>query len=130
MGYGKRMGLAADRLDESPSPSASASRDVDRFHRRVNIGKVKLCGSCGGVMVRSTRMVLSPVAGLVLILLGAAFMAGYGMATNFYQTAWYLKFALPALYYIGSLFIGIGVLFFFIREKVWKCSKCRDIRKR
>ncbi len=81
-------------------------------------------------MVRSTRMVLSPMAGIALILLGAAFMAIYGVAANFYQTPWYLKFGLPALYYVGSLFVGIGILFFFIREKVWKCYKCREIRKR
>jgi hypothetical protein len=75
-------------------------------------------------------MVMSPVAGLLLILLGAAFMAAYGLATNFYPTPWFAKFALPAVYYIGSIFVGVGLLFFFIREKVWKCRKCGEIRKR
>lgn len=129
-GYARRFSVTADRLDDPSSGGPSPSRDVHRFQTRVNVGKVKLCGSCGSVMVRSTRMVLSPMAGIALILLGAAFMAIYGVAANFYQTPWYLKFGLPALYYVGSLFVGIGILFFFIREKVWKCYKCREIRKR
>ena len=129
-GYAKRFGTMADRLDELSPMGGSPSRDAHRFQTRVNVGKVKLCGSCGSVMVRSTRMVLSPVAGVVLILLGAAFMVGYGLATNFLLTPWYVKFGLPGLYYVGSLFVGVGILFFFIREKVWKCYKCREIRKR
>ncbi len=75
-------------------------------------------------------MILSPFAGLLLLVFGAALMSGYGMATNFYQTPWFLKFVLPAIYYIGSIFVGVGLLFFFIREKVWKCKGCREIRKR
>ena len=75
-------------------------------------------------------MILSPSAGLMLLALGATLMTGYGMATNFYQTPWFLKFALPAVYYIGSIFVGVGLLFFFIREKVWKCNDCKEIRKR
>jgi hypothetical protein len=61
---------------------------------------------------------------------GAALMTFYGLATNFYQIPWFMKFALPAGYYIGSIFIGVGILFFFIREKVWDCPRCKDMRKR
>jgi len=130
VGYAKRLGTMADRLDEMSAAGGSPGRDAQMYRTRVNVGKVKLCGSCGSVMVRSTRMVLSPIAGVALILLGAGFMAAYGLATNFLHTPWYLKFGLPALYYVGSLFVGVGILFFFIREKVWKCYKCREIRKR
>jgi hypothetical protein len=105
-------------------------KDFNRFQDRLRMGKVKLCDGCGGVMVKSSRMILSPLAGLVVILLGAALMTSYGLATNFYQTPWFIKFVLPAGYYVGSIFVGVGVLFFFIREKVWTCHICKEIRKR
>ncbi len=103
---------------------------TNRFQTRLQQGKVKLCGNCNEVMVKSSRMVLSPFAGILLMLLGASFLGGYGFAVNFLQTPWYVKFSLPALYYIGSVFVGVGVLFFFIREKVWFCHGCKDILKR
>ncbi len=93
-------------------------------------GRVKLCTYCGGIMIKSSRMTLSPMSGFMLILLGGILMAGYGLATNFYQTPWFAKFLLPALYYIGSIFLGVGVLFFFIRERVWKCERCGEVGKR
>ncbi len=94
------------------------------------MGKVKLCTGCGGVMRRSSRMLLSWVAGLAVILLGAILMALYGFLTNFYQPPWYLKFLLPAGYYVGSILIAVGILFFFIREKIWYCPSCKDMQKR
>lgn len=110
--------------------SGSVGRDVTRFQRRLTTGRVKLCSGCGGVMTRSSRMVISPLSALVLIILGFVLMVMYGFASNFYEPPWYMKFALPAVYYIGSIFIGVGILLFFIREKVWKCYTCREIRKR
>jgi hypothetical protein len=81
-------------------------------------------------MTKSTRMILSPFSAVVLTLLGFSLMVMYGLAVNFFQTPWYLKFSLPAMYYIGSIFLGVGVLFFFVRERVWKCPDCRSVRKR
>jgi hypothetical protein len=75
-------------------------------------------------------MVLSPLAAIVLVVIGFALMTAYGLAINFYQTPWFLKFALPAMYYIGLMFIGVGTLFFFIRERVWRCHNCRELSKR
>ncbi|MGC8659197.1 MAG: hypothetical protein ACP5U1_09000 [Desulfomonilaceae bacterium] len=92
--------------------------------------RVKLCGVCGGVMRRSSRRVLSGPAGVVLIFLGLLLMAGYGFFTNFYQAPWLVRFALPSLYYIGSIFIGLGFIFFFIRENIWRCVDCGEITKR
>ncbi|MEW6352574.1 MAG: hypothetical protein AB1646_26300 [Thermodesulfobacteriota bacterium] len=103
---------------------------TNRFQTRLQKGKVKLCANCNEVMVKSSRMVLSPFAGIVLTLLGASFLVGYGFAVNFLQTPWYVKFSLPAMYYVGAIFIGVGILFFFIREKVWFCQGCKDVRKR
>jgi len=117
-----------DRSDAGGS--GSIGRDVTRFQRRLTTGRVKLCSGCGGVMTRSSRMVISPLAALLLIVLGFVLMVAYGLVSNFYQAPWYMKFALPAVYYIGSIFIGVGILLFFIREKVWKCYSCREIRKR
>ena len=92
--------------------------------------KVKLCGVCGGVMRKSSRRILSAPAGVVIILLGLFLMAGYGFFTNFYQAPWFMRFALPALYYIGSIFIAVGIVFFFIRENVWRCVDCKEMLKR
>ncbi len=103
---------------------------LDRFHDRVRRGKVKLCGLCGGVMTKGSRMILSPLASALLLVLGLVAMAGYGIASNFYQVPWFLKFMLPATYYIGSILIGFGVMFFFVRERVWKCHNCREISRR
>jgi hypothetical protein len=125
---------------ESGKPLAVANRTVRRraisdpdlstFQDRLRMGKVKLCIGCGGVMRKSSRMVLSWIAGLAVIVLGTVLMTLYGLATNFYQPPWFLKFLLPAGYYVGSILIGVGILFFFIREKVWYCPKCRDMQKR
>jgi hypothetical protein len=94
------------------------------------MGKVKLCGSCGGVMAKSSRMVLSAPAGLGLIVLGALLMALHGFVINFYQPPWFLRYLLPAAYYVGSIMLGVGAIFFFIREKIWYCHRCGEIQKR
>jgi hypothetical protein len=111
-------------------PGVAKEREYAKFQDRVRQGKVKNCSSCGGVMTRSSRMILSGIAGLTLMVLGAVFLTVYGLATSFYQAPWFLKFLLPASYYLGSIFIGVGILFFFIREKVWYCSRCKEIAKR
>lgn len=99
----------------------------DRTNRN---GRVKLCVACGGIMKKSSRTLLSVPAGIGLIVLGVIFMAIYGFATNFYHVPWFIKFALPAAYYIGSIFVAVGLLFFFIKEKTWKCERCGEIGKR
>ncbi|MEW6532903.1 MAG: hypothetical protein AB1473_18885 [Thermodesulfobacteriota bacterium] len=119
-----------DRREDRDVPRPAAAREMGRFQDRVRRGKVKLCTLCGGVMTRSSRMVLSPLAAIVLAVMGFALMTAYGLAINFYQTPWFLKFALPAMYYIGLIFIGVGTLFFFIRERVWRCHNCRELSKR
>jgi len=81
-------------------------------------------------MAKSSRMILSIPAGVCLLALGALLMGLYGVASNFYHTPWFLKFALPAAYYVGSLFVGVGILFFFIRERVWICRKCKEATRR
>lgn len=81
-------------------------------------------------MAKSSRRILSALSGSLLFGLGALLMVLYGLATNFYQTPWYVKFALPAAYYIGSIFLAVGVLFFFIRERVWTCPQCKNVDKR
>jgi len=107
-----------------------SDRDLHTFQDRLRMGKVKLCDVCGGVMVKSSRMILSALAGLALIVLGAILMGLYGFATNFYQPPWFVRFLLPAGYYVGSIMVGIGIIFFFIREKIWYCPKCSEIRRR
>jgi hypothetical protein len=111
-------------------PGPAADKEFTRFQDRLRKGKVKLCGSCGGVMSKSSRMILSSLAAILLVGLGVGLMVGYGLATNFFQTPWYVRYALPASYYVGSLFVGVGILFFFIREKIWYCPKCKGIDKR
>jgi hypothetical protein len=127
--FGSVYALAED------SPEAFAARGAQQkadqsWQRYRAPGRGKFCIDCGSPMKRTSRMILSPLAGLLLLAFGGALMTGYGMATNFYQTPWFLKFVLPAIYYIGSIFVGVGLLFFFIREKVWKCRGCKEIRKR
>jgi hypothetical protein len=117
------------REDRHYSGKASDSH-FSRFQSRLKQGKVKLCAGCGEVMTKSSRRILSAPWGMALIVLGGILMTLYGMATNFYQPPWYMKFALPAAYYVGSIFVGIGILFFFIREKVWVCHNCKEIEKR
>ena len=73
---------------------------------------------------------LSGLCGFLLIVLGAGLMAAYGLAVNFIEIHWSVTFALPAVYYVGSLFIGVGILFFFIRERVWYCPNCQQVDKR
>lgn len=116
--------------DDRYYASMAGDDDFSRFQSRLKRGKVKLCTGCGGVMSKSSRRVLSAPWGVALIILGAMLMTVYGMATNFFQPPWYVKFALPAAYYVGSIFVGMGILFFFIREKVWTCHKCKEIEKR
>lgn len=128
--FGKLYALGEDPAGDYAYSMGAPEKEFVRFQERLRRGRVKLCTSCGGVMEKSSRMILSPLAGLLLIVVGTALMAFYGLSTNFYQTPWFVKFSLPAIYYIGSILIAVGILFFFIREKVWKCVKCRDIRKR
>ncbi len=108
----------------------SSDRDLNTFQDRLRMGKVKLCNSCGEVMAKSSRMILSAPAGLGLIALGALLMAAHGFAINFYQPPWFLRYLLPAAYYVGSIMLGVGVIFFFIREKIWYCHRCSEIHKR
>ena len=107
-----------------------SDNDIHTFQDRLRMGKVKLCNSCGGVMAKSSRMVLSAPAGLGLIVLGAILMALHGLAINFYQPPWFLRYLLPAAYYVGSIMLCIGAIFFFIREKIWYCHRCSEIHKR
>ncbi len=111
-------------------PGLAADKEFSRFQDRLRKGKVKLCRACGGVMKKSSRMVLSAVAAIFLIAVGALLMVGYGLATNFFQPPWYMRYALPASYYVGSLHVGVGILFFFIRERIWYCPECKAIDKR
>ncbi|MGC9029255.1 MAG: hypothetical protein ACP5LD_06270 [Desulfomonilaceae bacterium] len=89
-----------------------------------------VCPHCAGTMKKSSRAILSIPAGIALAALGVALMVFYGYATNFYQVPWFVRFALPAAYYLGSIFIGVGVLFFFIRERIWRCRDCGQVWKR
>jgi len=122
----------ADNEPDNANFRSGAPKDEEfvRFQDRLRRGKVKLCSGCGGGMIKASRMILSPLSGTWLVALGVILMALYGLATNFYQPPWFVKFALPAGYYLGSIFIGVGVLFFFIREKVWSCPRCKEIAKR
>jgi hypothetical protein len=129
-GYGKSYMTNDDQEQIFHYTGVAGDEEFSRFRDRLRRGKVKMCESCGGVMSKTTRMILSPFCGLLLIALGVGLMVIYGLATNFYQPPWFIKFALPAGYYVGSIFIGVGILFFFIREKVWICDKCKEIRKR
>ncbi len=104
--------------------------DFGKLQTQLAKGSAKLCHVCGGIMKKRTRRVLSLSYGLALMLTGFFLMTFYGWATHFYQAPWIIKFSLPAIYYIGSIFIGVGILFFFIRENVWKCADCREISKR
>lgn len=104
--------------------------DFNKLQTQLAKGSAKLCHVCGGIMKKKTRRVLSWSYGLALMITGIFFMAFYGWATHFYQAPWIIKFSLPAVYYLGSIFVGVGILFFFIRENVWKCSDCREISKR
>jgi hypothetical protein len=81
-------------------------------------------------MKKSSRRVFSAIGAAALIVLGAALMSMYGLAINFFQVHWAVAFALPAAYYVGSLFVGVGVVFFFVRERVWYCPNCQHIDKR
>lgn len=129
--YARIFAVADNGADDATFHSGAAKdQEFVRFQDRLRRGKVKLCSGCGGVMVKSSRMILSPLSGTWLVMLGVVLMALYGLATNFYQTPWFVKFALPAGYYVGSIFIGVGILFFFIREKVWSCPRCKEVCKR
>jgi hypothetical protein len=111
-------------------PRVVADNEHVRVHDAVRRGKLKLCRKCGEVMTRSSRMILSVPSAVLLVVLGSILMVLYGLATNFYQTPWFAKFLLPAAYYIGSIFVGVGLLFFFIRERIWYCGNCREVDKR
>lgn len=106
------------------------NQDFSKLQTQLVKGSAKLCHICGGVMKKKTRRILSWLHGAALAVIGILLMGFYGWATHFYQAPWVIKFALPAVYYIGSIFIGVGILFFFIRENVWKCIDCREISKR
>ncbi|MBI5569511.1 MAG: hypothetical protein HY914_06150 [Desulfomonile tiedjei] len=114
----------------SPRGAGIPAGDPSGLYDAAGGGRGKICTSCGRIMKKSTRMILSPFASFAVIVLGGLLMFVYGMATNFYQVPWSVKFALPAAYYVGSIFVGLGILFFFIREKVWYCQGCRAMDKR
>jgi hypothetical protein len=116
--------------DLTQFPSLGRDGEFTRFQTKLLKGKVKLCASCGGVMTRSSRMMLSPGSGLLVVVMGALLMTSYGLATNFFQPPWFIRFALPAAYYVGSIFVSVGILFFFVRERVWYCGKCKEMDKR
>jgi len=123
-----RSEVRADDLAQLSS--LGRDREFTTFQTSLRKGKVRLCSACGGVMTRSSRMVLSPWSGLMVLIMGSLLMALYGLATYFFQPPWLVQFALPAAYYVGSLFAGVGILFFFIRERIWYCRKCKEIDKR
>lgn len=127
-----RPSVTPDRRRETTgSHSApSSDNDLDKFRDRVMNGRVKLCRDCGGIMKKSSRAVLSIPFGIGLLGLGIILMGFYGYATNFLEVPWFVKFALPAVYYIGSIFIAFGVLFLFIRERIWKCGRCAEMSSR
>ncbi|MFH1116344.1 MAG: hypothetical protein V1792_20720 [Pseudomonadota bacterium] len=118
------------REDMPRTPGLAADKEFTRFQDRLRKGKVKICRACGGVMKKSSRMVLSSAAAVFLLIFGASLMAAYGLAVNFLQTPWYIRYALPASYYVGSLHVGVAILFFFIRERIWYCPECKAIDKR
>ncbi len=122
-------GESVDAFAYGPPPALDDEAST-RFQARLQSGKVRLCPSCGEVMSKTSRMILSPVAGALLLFSGIVLMTCYGLAANFLPTPWYLKFSLPAVYYVGSIFVGVGMLFFFIREKIWFCPGCKDMHKR
>ncbi len=84
-------------------------RNYAAFREPTRGGRPKTCGWCGGAMRKSSRRVLSAISGFVLIVLGLGLMSLYGLAINFFQVPWFATFALPAGYYIGSIFVGVGV---------------------
>jgi hypothetical protein len=119
--------------DQSPQEFRNAipeDHGFNRFQDRIRNGKIKLCKECGGVMLKSSRMILSAGSALALVIVGLSFMTGYGVMNYLIQPPPYIKFGLPALYYIGSLLLGAGIMLFFIREKIWICEQCREFRKR
>lgn len=116
--------------DETIVRAASSGKDLRKFKKRLEKGKIRICPECSEIMGKANRMTLSPVSGFMLIILGIALMAGYGVITNYLQAPWSVKFILPAMYYVGSIFIGVGMVFFFIRERVWLCKRCGMISKR
>lgn len=122
--------IGEEHLDGDNYLSLSSKSDTASFHDRIRRGKVKLCNSCGGIMTKSSSMILSAPAAFAAIILGITLVIAYGFAVNFFNPAWHIKFALPAIYYIGSILVGSGLLFFFIRRKVWKCHKCNDMTTR
>jgi len=89
-----------------------------------------VCPYCTGTVSKSSRAILSIPSGIALLLLGTSLMIFYGYATNFSHFPWFVRFALPAAYYLGSIFLGVGILFFFIRERVWRCRDCGQYWKR
>ena len=122
--------ITETNLDDYGYGRPEGPDSVDRFHDRMRRGKVKICSECGSVMTKSSRMILSPVPSLLLVVLGTLHMIAYGFATKIYEVPWFLKFVLPSIYYIGSIFIAFGVMFFFFRERVWQCQNCREVNKR
>ncbi len=123
---------ASDENNGSTSYRRPVKNDesLSRLQSQLAKGSARLCPVCGGVMKKRTRRVLSGLYSLALMISGVLLMVFYGWATHFYQAPWLLKFALPAIYYIGSICIGVGFLFFFVRENVWRCMDCHEISKR
>jgi hypothetical protein len=111
-------------------PGVPPDVEFTRFQNRLRRGKVKLCTACGGVMNKTSRMILSPLAAILLMIFGGGLVALYGLCIHYWRPAWYITYALPAMYYSGTMFMGVGMLFFFIREKIWYCRKCKEINKR
>jgi hypothetical protein len=120
--------------EHSLKTTPKAIREKPQQDRGLQIlespSQTMICRHCISPMSKTSRAILSIPSGILLILVGGALMGFYGLATNFYQVPWFIRFALPAAYYIGSIFVGIGVLFFFIRERIWKCTHCGEILKR
>jgi hypothetical protein len=109
---------------------SSGDKDFRGFKERIRHGKIRICEACGGIMIKSCRPVLSRLSGCLLVVFGLVLFAMYGLMVNFTQLPWFLKFIMPGMYYMGAIFTATGVIFFFIRERVWLCEQCRDISKR
>ncbi len=131
----------AQRSMRMENPSLTGGDNPDRLHTtsdraylgfqdRMRQGKIKLCDQCGGIMMKSSRRLLSGMSGFSLLVLGAVLMAVYGLALHYTLAPSFIKFLLPAAYYMGAIFIAIGVVFIIIRERVWLCDNCKRLDKR
>ncbi len=112
------------------SPMLLEANPVPGLSENARFQPSGVCPYCAGGLKKTSRVILSIPSAIVLVLFGVALMVFYGYATNFSQFPWYVRFALPAAYYIGSIFIGVGVIFFFIRERIWRCRECGQFWRR